>query len=252
MFNFLFDFFQVYQPKPVIFSFGLISFRWYGLCLVLAIFLGLKLSFFWARKYKIFQEKFWSLGFWLILLGIFGARLYHFFSEFDYYQNRPWQFFFIWQGGLGFYGSFILCFIFLFFWAKKNKVPLSTLLDSAAPSLVLGEVFVRLGNYFNQEIFGCFNHFLYQILASLVLFIILMFLSQRLAEKIKNSQLFFSGQIFCFYLIFASLIRFFLEFLRVDFQPIIFSLRLGQVVSFVLFLAGLIGLIYIKTKSKLN
>ncbi len=275
MIDSVFDFLHNYQPKPEIFSLGFFSLRWYGLFLVLVIFFGLKLSFFWAKQYKIWQEKFWSLAFYLIILGIFSARLYHILSEFSYYQNQFWQVFFIWRGGLGFYGALILGIIFLFFWAKKNKVSFSALADLTAPSLALGEIFIRFGNYFNQEIFGRptdlpwgipierqnrlepyleseYFHpvFLYQILASFLIFIVLMLLSRSLAKKIKNGQSFVFGQIFIFYLIFASLVRFFLEFLRIDPQPIIFGLRLGQTVSLCLLIFGFSILIYLREKKE--
>jgi phosphatidylglycerol:prolipoprotein diacylglycerol transferase len=244
VFNFLFfNFFFSYQPRPEIFSFGPISIRWYGLFLVLAVFLGLILAFFWSKKYKIYQEKFWALGFYLLVLGIFGARLYHVLSEFEYYKLRWWEIFFIWRGGLGFYGALFLGLIFLFFWAKKNRIPFFGILDATAPSLALAEVFVRLGNYFNQEIFAQVNHFLYQILVSLLIFLLLLFFSKFLAEKIKNGQKFSFGQVFALYLMINSFFRFFFEFLRVDYQPIIFDLRLGQIVSIVLFTSGLIILL---------
>lgn len=237
-----------YQPKPEIFSIGFLTIRWYGLFLALAIFFGLALSFFWAKKYKIFQENFWSLGFYLIVLGIFGARLYHFFCQFDYYQTRLIEFFYFWQGGFGFYGALFLGLIFLFFWTRKNKVFLLGLLDAAAPSLALGEIFIRLGNYFNQEIFAQPNHFFYQIFASFSSFVFLSFFSKILADKIKNSQKFSFGQIFFLYLILSSLVRFPLEFLRFDFQPVIFGLRLGQIVSIILFTTGIAGLVYTRVK----
>jgi len=241
---------NINPPKSEIFTLGPISVHWYGLFLVLAIFLGLKLSFFWAKKYKIYQEKFWSLAFYLIILGFLGARLYHVFSEFNYYQNRILAVFFIWQGGLGFYGALILGSIFLYFWARKNKISFLAILDLIAPSLALGEIFVRLGNYFNQEIFSRSKHFFYQIVINFFIFVILFLFSKRSVERIKNNQKFFFGQIFFIYLLLNSLFRFFFEFLRIDPQPIIFNLRLGQIVSIFLFLIGCLGLVYLKAKAK--
>ncbi|MBU4332537.1 prolipoprotein diacylglyceryl transferase [Patescibacteria group bacterium] len=152
------------------------------------------------------------------------------------------------------------------------------LADILAPALILGQAFGRWGNYFNGEIFGLptslpwgipinalarpeiyqgfeFFHptFLYQSLLNFIIFGVLIWMHARRIKSnqtikqssnqtkelsIINYQLSIPGTIFLTYLTSYSLSRFFLEFLRLDVQPIILGLRLGHWTSGVLVLAG--------------
>jgi phosphatidylglycerol:prolipoprotein diacylglycerol transferase len=254
----IFDFFHNYHPQPVIFRLGFLSFHWYGFLLVISILIGLFLTINLAKKKNIKSEKIFDLSIYLIFFGFIGARVYHILSEINYYTKSPLEIFYIWQGGLGIFGAFIAGIIVIYIFSLKNKIPFLTLIDLIIPSFVLGEAIGRWGNWFNQENFGKptnsffgipiewkfrpleylsneYFHptFLYQSLYNFLLFVFLIFLIK------KKEKFIGTGKIFAFYLIFYSLGRFFIEFIRINYQPIILGLRLAQFICLIMFISGI-------------
>ncbi len=148
---------------------------------------------------------------------------------------------------------------------KKRGLLFLCLLDLVAPAVAIGQALGRWGNWFNQELFGTpttltwgipidfinrpsgfenFQYFhplfLYESLAMLaVFFLLLYFFKQPWSAKAP-------GFIFGFYLICHGSLRFVLEFLRLDIQPLIFGLRLFQIVAGLEIIAGLVLLVLIK------
>ena len=148
---------------------------------------------------------------------------------------------------------------------KKRGLLFLCLLDLVAPAVAIGQAIGRWGNWFNQELFGTpttlawgipidfinrplgfenFQYFhplfLYESLAMLaVFFLLLYFFKQPWSAKAP-------GFIFGFYLICHGSLRFVLEFLRLDIQPLIFGLRLFQIVAGLEIIAGLVLLVLIK------
>ena len=223
---------------------------------------GLWLTIKLDKKYKLGlgQEKIFDLAIWLMIAGIIGARLYHVLSEINYYWSQPLTIFYLWRGGLGIFGAVAAGIIFLYFYARKQGWSIWLILDLLAPAVVLGEAIGRFGNWFNQENFGrptnlswgipidvlhrpaeyltqSFFHpaFLYQFFWNVVIFIILLLVMKRWRPG--------KGMILACYLIFYSVGRFLIEFLRVNAQPIFFGLRLAQVMCLIFFVMGIIILI---------
>lgn len=251
-------------PQPIIFEAGPIRVHWYGFLIFLAFWLGFFIALKRAKKYNLNKENIYDLSFWLLIAGIIGARLYHVFSELPYYSQNPGEIIFFWQGGLGIYGAMITGILTLFLWAKKNKKSFLSLLDFFAPLIILGLAVGRWGNFFNQELYGRptnqtwglfvspenrlpgyenfpFFHptFLYE---SIFCFLLFVFFLLHDKNKKKNGEI--SLLAACFY----PLFRFFNEMLRIDYQPVFLSLRLGQWSSLVLFIISLIFLLVLKRK----
>lgn len=164
----------------------------------------------------------------------------------------------------------------------KERLSFWFLADLLAPALVLGQVIGRWGNYFNQELYGrptdlpwsipidFFNRtetfasfgyfhptFLYESIWCFIIFLILLFLHKqrirgisKLSEIEEPKLIIKSGFIFLIYLILYSLGRFFIEFLRIDPQPVFFGLRLGQWLSLIA-IAGTFVVMTKMTKVKL-
>jgi len=283
------DFLHFYHPAPIIFSFGPITIYWYGLLMALAIILGALIFYYFVKRLKVKSALVIDLLFYLLIFGLLGGRLYHVLSEFSYYYHAPLKIFFIWQGGLGIYGATIGGALALYFFVKKNQNKINfspvtnrlslgayilMLMDLLVPSLALGQALGRFGNYFNQELFGLptslpwgipidstnrpiefinfeFFHplFLYESLFCFLLFIFLFLLARKIyltATSVKTTP----GLILTFYLFGYSIWRFFIEFLRLDSQPIFLTLRLGQWAS--LFLIILAIFIYFHRKKWYN
>jgi phosphatidylglycerol:prolipoprotein diacylglycerol transferase len=261
----MFKFLHSFEPSPVLISFGLIKIHWYGFFIVLAIILALLTSLSLAKKYKINRDDLFDLSFYLIIFGIIGARIYDGFLEWEYYSKNPLDILKIWQGGLAIHGGILAGFIVLYFFVKKKKIrglsgqnfwdDFFSLSFIIVPGLALAQAIGRWGNYFNQELFGrptklawgipinilnrpveyIFNDFfhptfLYESLGSIFIFIVLICLHFYFFKKNKinfRTKLLISVT----YLILYSVLRFFLEFIRIDFAPVFLGLRFPQVMS---------------------
>ncbi len=247
-----------YLPQPIIFSLAAWPVHWYGVIMVSAILTGWLYALRAVNRPAIKSDKLDSLFFYLIIFGLIGARLGHvFFYSWEYFSQNLVEIFFIWQGGLSILGTIIAVMLVLYYWAKKHNLSFWSLADWLAPALALGQAIGRWGNYFNQELYGLptagwwgipisidnrlpgfeqYSHFhptfFYESVLSLILFIIIW----RLVKKTKN----FSGLITAVYLIGYAIIRFSLEFIRLDPAPMILGLRWPQIYSLLLILMVII------------
>lgn len=250
--------FSSFVPQPILLSFGPLQIHWYGLIVVLAVIAGYLVGLRLGKMVGINKKDLTDLFFYLLIFGFLGARIYEIlFVDFGYYWHNPAQMIAIWNGGLAIHGGLIAGFFVLLVFAKKRGLNFWRLADVLTPGVILGQAIGRWGNFFNQELFGLptdlpwkiyispenrpleylsynFFHptFLYESILNFVLFLILFFLfrSRRLAD----------GMIFVFYLLGYSLIRFFLEFIRLDPAPVIFGLRWPQIISIFIFFLALV------------
>lgn len=257
--------FSSYLPSPILINFGPIKIYWYGLIMVAAIltggFVAEKVA---AKYYGIDKKHIWDLLFYLIIFGILGARIYEvLFVNWNYYRDNLSDIYKIWQGGLAIHGAIIAGAIVVWIYGKINKINLRLLFDIAAIGLVLGQAIGRWGNYFNQELFGLptnlpwgipialenrpedflsFTHFhptfLYESIGCLLIFFILLLVLKIKNKYSKKDYYFFNGFIALTYLILYPLLRFFLEFIKIDYTPVYFGLRLPQIISFIAIFLG--------------
>ena len=234
---------------------GPITIHLYGLIIAIAIFLGWFLAKKRAHLYKI-PHKIFDDPILLIplLLGIVGARLYHVFDYWDLYSRDPIAILYIGKGGLGIWGG-LLGAILGFIWvAKVRRIDIFSALDLVSPSLLLGQVLGRIGNFINQEGFGpptekpwavfidsahrppqflnsAYFHptFFYEAIIDAIFLLVLLYFSKKLKAR---------GQLFAFYLILYSTGRFIAEFWRID-TATIGSLKVAHILSILTFLFGL-------------
>ena len=249
-------FWQEYLPQPILFSFGPLIIHWYGLILVLAILVsaGLARRYF-LKKGIISSSQFEDLVFYVIIFGLLGARFGHVvFFNLAYYLQNPLDVFKVWQGGLAIQGALLFGFLTLLIWSYKKKINFWKLADGLALAVPLGQAIGRWGNYFNQELFGrptsgwwgvpiapfnrvagygAFSHFhpifFYESFLSFILFIILYRLAFKSSLKL--------GQITLFYFLGYGLIRFFVEFFRIDDTFMLGGVRIAQIIAWLLILA---------------
>lgn len=236
-------------------SLGPVKIHFYGLIIGVAVYLGWyvakKRAHFYKIPHKIFDDPALLIP---LLLGIVGARLYHVFDYWDLYSRDLLSILYIGKGGLGIWGG-LLGAILGFIWvAKVRRINIFSALDLVSPSLLLGQVLGRIGNFINQEGFGpptnlpwgifiekanrplefinsSYFHptFFYEAILDFIFFLILLFLSQRL--KIK-------GQMFALYLILYSTGRFIAEFWRID-TATIGTIKLAQALAVIAFIFGI-------------
>jgi phosphatidylglycerol---prolipoprotein diacylglyceryl transferase len=94
------------------------------------------------------------LAVWGVAGGIVGARLYHLATSWNEVPDEWWGPFAIWRGGLGVWGGIALGVIVGAIIARRDKADVPVLLDCVAPGLLLAQAIGRLGNWWNQELFG--------------------------------------------------------------------------------------------------
>ena len=187
--------------------------------------------------------------------GIVGARLYHVITDWQRFTDEPWKALYIWQGGLGIWGAIALGAAGAVWVAHRRHMPLGPLADAIAPALPLAQAIGRLGNWFNQELFGrptdlpwglqidpshrpdgytqyeTFHPtFLYESLWCLFLCGALIFIGKRWGDRLRP------GSLFWIYVAGYTFVRFFIERLRIDEASLIWGLRVNEWVSAGMFL----------------
>lgn len=229
-----------------------IDIYWYAILIVSAIliaFLILKIN---NKKCNIEYKDILDLSIFLIPISIICARLYYVIFDLEYFLENPNQIFNIRDGGLAIYGGIIGGVITCYVFCKKRNIRFFDLLDYLVPCLALGQSIGRWGNFINIEAHGVQTDnlfrmgiienghyievhptFLYESICTFLIFIILMFMTKR--RK-------FAGELTYIYLILYSFVRFFIEGLRTD-SLMLFSLRISQVLSLVIFVFSCIMLI---------
>jgi phosphatidylglycerol:prolipoprotein diacylglycerol transferase len=264
----MFNFLHTFQPQPILLSFGPIAIYWYGFFIVLGITAALLVTFKLAKYYKISNDTVFDLAFWLIIGGIIGARLYDIGLNLPYYFNHPLQTLKIWQGGLAIHGAIISGLIIVWLFTHRYKINFWKLTALFVPGLALAQAIGRWGNYFNQELFGLptaqpwgipinllnrplnylsFEYFqptfLYESLGCLVIFLFLLIINIYYIKEKKLGDKFYIWSV-ALYMILYSILRFTLEFIRLDETPTVFSLRWPQIISLIIIIISVLILIF--------
>ncbi|HCB34042.1 MAG TPA: hypothetical protein DEP69_02390, partial [Acidimicrobiaceae bacterium] len=91
---------------------------------------------------------------WVVPAGIVGARIYHVVTDFDLYRDNLGDIPKVWEGGLGIWGGVAAGAATAYWVLRRNDDDFGAMLWAAAPALPVGQAIGRLGNWFNQELFG--------------------------------------------------------------------------------------------------
>lgn len=246
--------------NPVMFNIGKIEFRWYSFFILIAVLLGFVLALREAKKNSIDKDLIFDIGFYTVIFGILGARVYYVLFNLKLYQNDFIEIFRLWNGGLAIHGGIIAGLLTIFIFSKVKKVKMLKLTDIVAPSLILGQAIGRWGNFFNSEahgpvttianlqnlkfipnfiikgmkINGVYYHptFYYEFLWCMLGFIILLLI--KLLYKNRKD-----GQLTCVYLMWYSAGRYFIESLRTD-SLMFKNFKVAQIISIILFIISFV------------
>lgn len=235
---------------------------WYGIMYVLALILALYMAKYLLKidKYP-FSENFIDRYFIWVEVGIIiGARLGFvliYSGNQLFYILHPWEIFnpfyngkFVGISGMSYHGAVVGFILATYLFYKKTKFNLLPLLDLVAICIPFGYIFGRIGNFLNQELFGRPTDVFWGIyvdgilrhpsqiyeafLEGFVVFIFLFFYRNK--KK-------FDGQLISLYIILYALMRFICEIFREpDFNLgfLIFGLSMGQILSFLMLIIGII------------
>ena len=244
---------------------------WYGITMSIAIFVGIITANKLFGKTWFDKEKDIIIEYapMIILFGILGARLYYCCLNPEYYFVHPFEILDIRKGGLSIHGGILGGLASIFFMSRKTKIPFLKLIDPLSCGIILGQAIGRWGNYFNSEAYGFptlsqnwglyvplharvseFSNyelfhptFLYESILDLGAFFILFFLFHRFGKK-------YSGLTFFSYLIIYSLIRFFVESIRIDSALNIGTIPIAQVISVLMSIVGFVGIYIVIAQKK--
>ena len=239
---------------PVAIQIFSLEIRWYSLAYIAGILLG----WFLSKKFFISEpkvnEKFDDYLTYLILGLIIGGRLgYVIFYNLEFYINDLLDIFKIWQGGMSFHGGVIGIIIASYFFAKKNLQSSFSYLDIVSLAAPIGIFFGRIANFINSELYGVetnvawavqfikidnlYRHptqFYEALFEGIVLFFVPIYFKNKSYSKRPG---FISG----IFLVFYSIFRFTIEFLRVPDDQLgylLFNLTMGQLISIFFLIIG--------------
>lgn len=222
--------------NPIAFSIGSLEIHWYGLILGSAALMGLLLAIQEGKRFNISQDFFMDLLLIGVPSAIVAARIYFVAFMWDDYKNNLIDIFKIWNGGIAIYGALIGAIIAAVIYVRKKGYNFWRIADICAPSLLIGQIIGRWGNFVNQEAYGgpttesflrdslhlpnfivnqmnvegIFHHptFLYESLWNVVGILLLIVL--------RRQKFLRAGELFMSYFIWYSIGRFFIEALRTD------------------------------------
>jgi len=246
------------SPSVGVWYLGPIPIRAYALSIIAGIVLGWWIT---GRRWRArggTQETLDGILIWAVLAGIVGARIYHVITDAELYfgPGRTWyRMFYIWEGGLGIWGAVAGGALAAWWGCRRAHVSFAALADVVAPGLLVAQAVGRIGNYFNQELYGgpttlpwgleidaahrllgyeqyATYHptFLYELLWCLLGAGILVLVERRLRLG--------RGKLFAAYIVWYTLGRFWVEGLRIDPANRFGGFRLNSYTSIIVFVAG--------------
>ena len=257
---------------PSLFTIGPFTVYGYGLFVALGFLFGTLYTVRAASRDGISRDVSLDVIVWVFVAGLLGARVLYILTDLDYYLASPLLMLKVWEGGLVFYGGFILAFFVAMWFMRKNGLPVWKVADIMAPSVALGIALGRIGCFLNGCCYGALSKQwgisfpgkdnppvfaqqvadglispaaacslpvlpvqLYFALHGLIIFAVLLFM-----ERYKR----FDGFIFWILVILYSAGRFFIEGIRY-YEPayIIGGLTVSQVISAGLFILAISVLI---------
>lgn len=245
------------------FEIGPLTIHAYALCILVGIVVAWRLAERrFVRRFPTLDaadEKFENITAVAIAAGIVGARLYHVITDAQLYfgpGRNPIDALKIWQGGLGIWGAVALGALGAWLMCRRYGVPFGRFADALAPALLVAQAIGRLGNWFNQELFGrpttlpwgleidaahrpdgyrqfaTFHPtFLYELVWNLAGAALLLWLDRRFR--------FTRGRLFALYIVVYCAGRLWIEHLRIDPVNTVGGFRLNEYTSLVVLGLGL-------------
>lgn len=131
--------------------------RAYALCIIA----GIVIAIWWGERRWMARGgqngTIVDIAVFAVPFGLVGGRLYHVITDYHRYfgeGQNPVDALKIWDGGLGIWGAIALGAVGAWIACKRRGIPLPAVADAVAPGIVMAQAVGRLGNYFNQELYG--------------------------------------------------------------------------------------------------
>lgn len=237
-----------FEFSKIAFSIFGISVYKYAICIVVGIVVALILCKLAKEKFDVEYSFVLENTILAIIFGTIGARLYFVLFNLEYYSKHLAEIFNFRSGGLAIYGGLIFGATAIIINCKIRKKNTLNFLDYIIPYVAIAQCFGRFGNFFNVEAYGyettsfirmgidtvngymeVHPTFLYESIATLIIFVILRFVQKKREYK---------GQVVLWYFLLYSLTRTFIEGLRAD-SLMLFNFRVSQVLSIIILILSI-------------
>ncbi len=148
-----------YLPSPDrgVWYLGPVPLRAYALCIIA----GIVVAVLWSERRFVARGgapgAVVDIAVWAVPFGLIGGRLYHVATDWHTYfgpGGNPIDALKIWQGGLGIWGAVALGGVGAWIGCRRRGIPLPAFADAVAPGIVVAQAIGRVGNWFNQELYG--------------------------------------------------------------------------------------------------
>ncbi|MFD4293902.1 prolipoprotein diacylglyceryl transferase [Rhodococcus sp. NPDC058505] len=270
-----------YLPSPPqgVWTIGPVPLRAYALCIIA----GIVVAVVWGDRRWVARggEKgtVLDVAIWAVPFGLVGGRLYHVLTDWSTYFGEggsPADALKIWQGGLGIWGAVALGAVGAWIGCRRMGVSVAALGDAIAPAVLLAQAIGRLGNWFNQELYGrettvpwgleiyqrvneagrldaltgtsngvvervVHPTFLYELVWNVLVVILLVWVDRRF--RIGH------GRLFALYVAGYCLGRFFVELMRDDHATLIAGIRINSFTAAIVF-ACAVAYVVLATKGR--
>lgn len=272
---------EFHKVNDVAFKFFGIEVYWYGIFICLGFMGGWGLVSLLAKKTKQDPDIYGEFLIWAMISAIIGARAYYVLSSWDEYKDNLLDIFMLRDGGLAVYGGVLMACVALVVFKKVKKLNFWILADTGSVGIFVGQIFGRMGNFFNKECFGGYSDglfamaikkseakfvpavlkdklvtingleylqvhptFLYEMLWNIVMLALVLIYFKRRR---------FNGEIFALYFLLYGLGRVWIETLRTD-QLLLGNTNLptSVVVSILLIVASLTFIVIGRKKANAN
>jgi prolipoprotein diacylglyceryl transferase len=143
-------------PSPSVngFHIGPLFIHFYGLMYVVGITLAVIIT---RRRWRALggdPDLVYDVAIWAVPLGIVGARIYFDITTPADMPHHWWGPFAVWSGGLGVWGGIAAGAAVGIWRVRRSGANAGQFADAIAPALLVAQAIGRIGNYFNQELFG--------------------------------------------------------------------------------------------------
>lgn len=267
-----------YFPSPPrgVWHLGPLPIRAYALFIITGIVVALMIG---DRRWEARGGQrgvIYDVALWAVPFGLVGGRLYHLATDWRTYWGPGGAGFGaalrIWDGGLGIWGAVALGGVGAWIACRRRGIPLPAFGDAIAPGIILAQAIGRLGNYFNQELYGrettvpwglqifyrrdpsgyvdphsldgvstgqvalvVHPTFLYELIWNVLLFVVLIYVDRRFR--------FGHGRLFALYVAGYCVGRFGVELMRNDTATLIAGIRINVFTSTFVFIGAVVYII---------
>ncbi|MEV6715494.1 prolipoprotein diacylglyceryl transferase [Lentzea sp. NPDC051208] len=269
------------SPDRGVWYLGPLPIRAYALCIIA----GIVVAIWWGERRWVarggIKGEVTDIAVWAVPFGLVGGRLYHVITDNQKYfgpGKDPLAALQIWNGGLGIWGAIALGAVGAWIACRRRGIPLPAMADALAPGIVVAQAIGRLGNYFNQELYGgdttlpwgleiyrrvtpegredalagiAIDHtpiqvvhptFLYELLWNLGVALLIVWADRKFRLG--------HGRVFALYVAGYTAGRFWIELMRTDEATLIFGTRVNVFVSAIVFFGAVAYFVIAKSRGE--